>query len=115
MKSWSELDWRKYWKEEEERRCKRKRRDELNPRIQAAKQAAAKRKRRKEEDRFLQSMLYRYWHEELLNDCPIYDTTKRREDLARFFALTGRTIEEAYKVVVQVHPIKLAEQVRHEA
>ena len=91
----------------------------MNSRKQAAKQAAAERsiekKRRKEEDRFLQDAIYQYWHNELLKGWKVHDTTKRREDIIRFSAITGRTIKEAYEVVVQVYPIKAAEQVQCDA
>jgi hypothetical protein len=35
--------------------------------------------------------------------------------MARFSAVTGRTVKEAYELVVQVCPIKAAEQVRCDA
>jgi hypothetical protein len=47
--------------------------------------------------------------------CKVHNTAKRREDIIRFSAITGRTIKEAYEVVVQVYPIKAAEQVQCDA
>jgi hypothetical protein len=63
----------------------------------------------------LQSAIWRYWHDELIRGWEIYDTVERRKEIARFIAITGRTIKEAYNIVVQVYPIKAAEQAECDA
>jgi hypothetical protein len=59
--------------------------------------------------------LWRYWHHELLKGWEIYDTAERRKEIARFTAITGRTVKEAFDIVVQAYPIKPAEQVQCDA
>jgi hypothetical protein len=45
-------------------------------------------------------MIWWYWNEELLRGWEIYNTAKRRANIARFSTITGRTIKEAFEVIV---------------